>query len=509
MKNSSCVQSRPRRVPLFAWPIRLLLLALPLLFSFAPHDTLVKLTLVQINDVYEITAVGGGKEGGMARVATVRKQLLAQNPNTFTLLAGDLVSPSALGTAKIDGERLDGKQMIAVLNALGLNYCTFGNHEFDLKEQPFLQRLSESRFTWFSSNAFDRNKKTFPNVAENVIFTVANASQQQARVGLLGVTLTKNAPDYVKFADPIASAKAQAAALRGKVDILIALTHLTLEEDIQLAQTVPEIDLILGGHEHENVQLWRGADFTPIFKADANARSVYIHELAFDTETRRLQIHSRLQPINESIAEDAEVNQAVQQWVEKGFGAFRQMGFDPAKVVTTSNVALDGREASVRNHATQLTNLITASFLAVAPKAELAIFNGGSIRIDDELPPGNITEYDVIRVLPFGGAIAHVEMKGALLRRVLEQGVANKGTGGYLQTANVSWSEAKHLWLINGAALDGRRNYQVAISDFLLTGKEQGLDYLNRQNAELRVLNDNVSEVRRALINQLQKTFGR
>ena len=489
-----------------------LLFALPFLLAFAPntpHDTVVKLTLLQINDVYEITPVGGGKEGGMARVATVRKQLLAQNPNTFTVLAGDLVSPSALGTAKVDGERLDGKQMIAVLNALGLNYCTFGNHEFDLKEQPFLQRLAESRFNWVASNAFDRNKKSFPNVPENIVFTVANASNEQARIGLFGVMLTKNNPDYVKFTDPFETAKAQVKALRGKVDILIALTHLTIEEDVQLAQALPEIDLILGGHEHENVQLWRGPDFTPIFKADANARSVYIHDLAFDTDTKRVQITSRLQPINATIAEDAETNAVVQQWVEKGFGAFRQMGFDPAKIVTTTNAALDGRESSVRNRATQLTNLITASFLAAAPKAELAIFNGGSIRIDDELPPGNITEYDVIRVLPFGGSVVHVEMKGALLRRVLEQGQANKGSGGYLQTANVSYSEAQNVWLINGAPLDGRRNYQVAISDFLISGKEQGLDFLNRKNAELRVLNDNVIEVRRALINQLQKTFGR
>ncbi len=489
-----------------------LLVALPLLLSFTPnppHDTIVKLTLLQINDVYEITPVGGGKEGGMARVATVRKQLLAQNPNTFTVLAGDLFSPSALGTAKVDGERLDGKQMIATLNALGLNYCAFGNHEFDLKEQPFLQRLAESRFTWVASNAFDRNQKSFPNVAENIVFTVSNASNQQVRVGLFAVTLTKNDPEYVTFSAPLETAKAQVKALRDKVDILIALTHLTIEDDIKLAQQLPDIDLILGGHEHENVQLWRGPDFTPIFKADANARSVYIHDLAFDTETKRMHITSRLQPINNTIAEDAEVNQVVQQWVEKGLSAFRQMGLDPAKVVTTTDTTLDGRESSVRNHATQLTNIITASFLAAAPNAELAIFNGGSIRIDDELPPGNITEYDVIRVLPFGGALTLVEMKGTLLRRVLEQGVANKGSGGYLQTANVSFSEAKNMWLINGAALDGRRNYQVAISDFLISGKEQGLDYLDRQNPELRVINDNVLEVRRALINQLQKTFGK
>jgi 5'-nucleotidase len=296
-------------------------------------------------------------------------------------------------------------------------------------------------------------------------------------------------------------------ALRNQVDILIAVTHLPLDDDIKLAQTLPEIDLILGGHEHENVQVWRGPNFTPVFKADANVRSVYIHDLVYDTETRRLEINSHLQPINEKIPDDPEVSLVVQHWVDLGFAAFRQMGFDPAKVVANSAEALDGRESSVRNHSTRLTEMIVQAFLHAAPKAELAIFNGGSIRIDDELPPGKITEYDVIRILPFGGNVVLVEIKGSLLRRVLEQGQANKGGGGYLHTANVSWSETQNNWLINGVPLDGRRNYQVAISDFLISGREQGLDYLNRQNPDLRVLNDNVLEVRRALINQLQKAF--
>jgi 5'-nucleotidase len=465
--------------------------------------------LLQINDVYEITPVGGGKEGGMARLATVRKQLTAQNPNTFMILAGDLFSPSALGTAKVDGERLDGKQMVAVLNAIGLDYCTFGNHEFDLKEQPFLQRLSESRFTWFSSNAFDQNKKPFPNLAENVVFTVANASNQQARIGMFGVSITKNKPDYVAFIDPITAAKKQVQSLRDKTDILIAVTHLTLDEDIKLAQTVPEIDLILGGHEHENIQVWRGADFTPIFKADANVRSAYIHHLTYDTERRRLQIDSQLQPITDKIPEDPEVAQVVQHWVDLGFGTFRQMGFAPANVVVNSTIALDRKESSVRNHSTELTEIIVKSFLDAAPQAELAIFNGGSIRLDDELPPGSVTEYDVIRILPFGGNVTLVAMKGSLLRRVLDQGLANKGSGGFLHLANARWSEEKNNWLIKGALLDGRRIYPVAITDFLISGKEQGLDYLNRQNPDLRVIDENVIEVRRALINQLQKTFSK
>ncbi|MGH7600680.1 MAG: bifunctional metallophosphatase/5'-nucleotidase, partial [bacterium] len=404
------------------------------------EGTFVKITLLQINDLYEITPVSGGKEGGMARLATLRKQLVAQNPNTFMILAGDLFSPSALGTAKVDGERLDGKQMVAVLNAIGLNYCTFGNHEFDLKEQPFLQRLSESRFSWFSSNAFDKNGKAFPNVAENAVFTVANASNQQARIGMFGVTMTKNKPDYVTFADPLEAARKQAQTLRRQVDILIAVTHLTIDEDIALAQTIPEIDLILGGHEHENLQMWRGADFTPILKADANVRSAYIHELIYDTEARRLQINSHLQPITDKIPDDPEIKQVVQHWVDLGFNAFRQMGFEPNQLVINSPMALDGRESSVRNHSTSLTEIIVNAFLNATPEAELAIFNGGSIRIDDEIPPGAITEYDVIRILPFGGKVVLVEMRGRLLKQVLDQGQANKGSGGYLHAVNAVWS---------------------------------------------------------------------
>ena len=90
------------------------------------------LTILQMNDIYELTPVSGDREGGLARVATLRKELLAKDPRMITVLAGDLFSPSALGTARVDGERLAGRQIVDVMNILGLDYITFGNHEFDL-----------------------------------------------------------------------------------------------------------------------------------------------------------------------------------------------------------------------------------------------------------------------------------------------------------------------------------------------------------------------------------------
>lgn len=63
------------------------------------EDNRIHVTILHFNDIYEITPVSGGKEGGVTRVATLRKQLLARNPNTVTTLGGDLFSPSAVGTA--------------------------------------------------------------------------------------------------------------------------------------------------------------------------------------------------------------------------------------------------------------------------------------------------------------------------------------------------------------------------------------------------------------------------
>jgi len=136
----------------------------PVLHAAEGHGKKVRITLLHFNDIYEITPVSGGKEGGPARVAALRKDLLKKNPNTLTFLGGDLFSPSAMGTIKVDGERLAGKQMVDVLNRLGLDYATFGNHEFDLKKDPFYKRIGESKFTWISSNVYDEKGRISPDI---------------------------------------------------------------------------------------------------------------------------------------------------------------------------------------------------------------------------------------------------------------------------------------------------------------------------------------------------------
>ncbi|OUL24930.1 bifunctional metallophosphatase/5'-nucleotidase [Nostoc sp. RF31YmG] len=464
---------------------------------------IVNINLLQLNDIYEITPVEGGTRGGLARVATLRQQLYKANPRTYTVLAGDAFSPSALGTAKINGIPLAGQQMVAVMNAVGFDYATFGNHEFDLAEKLFYQRLQESRFRWISSNVSDSKGQPFKGVPRSIIFNVKGDRGAVVRIGLIGLTLNSNQPNYVSYTDPIETAKQQVKALKGKVDIVVAITHLPIESDRILAETVPEIDIILGGHEHENIQQWRGRDFTPIFKADANARTVYVHQLNYDTIKRSLQINSRLVAITDKIPDEPKTLSVVKEWLERGYQAFRANGFEPERVIAQLPIALDGLESSVRNKSTQLTELIAKAMLKEVANADLAVFNGGSIRIDDVIPPGPITQYDVIRILPFGGKVVAVEMNGALLKRVLDRGQANKGSGGYLQTANVSQAPNSGNWLIQGQSLDPKRNYKVAINDFLISGKEKGLDFLNLQQPGIKLIAEK-RDIRFAVIDRLK-----
>lgn len=488
------------RVKLRSW---VSLLFLILCGCGGPAAENVPVTILQINDVYEISPVQGGKEGGIARLATLRQELAREDPNTFLILAGDVFSPSALGTAVVDGQPVAGAQMVAALNAAGLNYATFGNHEFDLKEDQFRRRLAESHAVWFSGNVRDADGKLFDRVKDYVIFSAHGPKGGAVRIGLIGLTIDSTKQPWVTYLDPLAVARQQAKELRPQVDVLIAVTHLSLEQDQQIAAAVPELDLILGGHEHENWQLHRGTHFTPIFKADANARSAYIHRLVYDTANRKLHLDSTLRRITGEIAEEPETAKIVKEWTDRAFQAFRAAGFEPAQVVAQSAVSLDGRESSVRNRSTALTDLIGRAMLREWPLADAAIFNAGSIRIDDEIPPGPITQYDVIRILPFGGKILGVEMKGHLLARVLEAGRKNLGRGGFLQTANLEASAGGSGWLLAGKPLDPKKTYRIAIADFLMSGGEQGIEFLTRKAGGVGAVTT-LRDIRLAVIDEMK-----
>lgn len=485
------------------WPARAaLFLLLPALAALAcSRPAPPSLTIVHFNDVYEIGPVEGGRVGGLARVATVINGLRRDAAPVITTLGGDYLSPSALATARVDGEPIAGRQMVEVLNTLGLDYATLGNHEFDLTEPAFHARLAESRFRIITSNVTDLNGEPFPNTEPFAVATV-RVGGRDLKIGLLGVTIDSNPRPWVQYHPVIESARA-AIQRMGAVDMIVALTHLSLQGDAELVSAIPEIDLALGGHEHENWLIYRGPGLTPIIKADANVRSLAVVTVSFP-QGQRPAVSVRLAPVTDTVAPDPAVDAIVQRWTSTAFEAFARDGFTPDRVVATLTGTLDGRESTVRNRPGNLTDVITAALAAEGGEVDVALMNGGSIRIDDELPAGPVTEYDVIRVLPFGGNIVRVTMGGSLLARVLDVGQANQGTGGYLHARGVT--RQGNQWLVQGKPLQPALRYRVAITDFLMSGRETNMSFLTRTHPLVSAVED-LRDIRQALIDELARQY--
>ena len=245
--------------------------------------------ILHFNDVYEITPVEAGKSGGLARVATLRRALRDSFPTLITTLGGDFVSPSALGTARVGGERLNGRQMVDVLNAVGLDVAVLGNHEFDISRDAFLARMNEARFVVIAANVTDSAGRPFAKVLPHVIRTV-RAGGRDVRVAFLGVVIPSNRPSWSRVTDPFEAAHREATLLRDSADVLIALTHVSVDDDARLLTENPEIDVVLGGHEHENYTLRRGPRFAPVLKGDANVRSVQIVTIRPPSTGRRAEV---------------------------------------------------------------------------------------------------------------------------------------------------------------------------------------------------------------------------
>jgi 5'-nucleotidase len=238
----------------------------------------------------------------------------------------------------------------------------------------------------------------------------------------------------------------------------------------------------MGGHEHDH--MYHQVGNTYIAKADANAKTVYVHRLRFDKNTRQVDIQSTLVPVDSTLAFEPRTDSVVRKWTGIAARSFREMGFDPDQVLMTTAEPLDGRESSIRNGSTNLTRLVTSAVTATAPQSELTILNSGSIRVDDQLM-GPITQYDVLRTLPFGGKLVEAELTGQLLDSVLTVGRNNKGSGGYLQVDRAAYDETTRRWTVGGKPLNPKKNYRVVLPAFLLTGEEKNLGFLQPGTAGL------------------------
>lgn len=476
-----------------------------------PREKVVRFNILQLSDIYELEPVDQGSTGGLARVAALKQELLRRNDNTYAMLSGDLVSPSPMARVDYEGEKIAGRQMVDVMNLLGLDFATFGNHEFDLDRGQLHARLRESEARWVSTNTSEvtETKKVQPfefAPRHRLIRVVDKRTKESVVVALIGLTTNANrSQDYVQYEDPIASANRKVNELTGQYDVLIALTHQSLDNDKKLAKAVPEINLILGGHDGRVYVPREETCGAPIFKSDFNARAVWVHNCTFDVTNRTLTVAPTLTPIEDQGREDeGKGRNRMLRRIDKWYDRFARGLRDSLEISPTELVGhvpegkdLDGREEKVRSGPTNLTRLIGQSMIEALNKKvsddhslknevkalpRLAIFNSGMVRLDDMLRPGPITTYDVLRMLPFPEEmIRGVTMSRNLAEKLLgtRSDSNHRGNGWFLQVFAFD-KDGKPFVDKNGKPSSGDKlpgdatEFLVAVNNYLIDGNERG-----------------------------------
>lgn len=456
-------------------PPRIRLLAAPLIaailgMSMPAWAQNGSLTFLHINDVYEIEPVKG--QGGFGPLMTLLKRERASAPDAFTTVGGDFLSPSLLsGTTQ-------GEQMITLFNAIGVDAVTFGNHEFDFGPDALKRRMAESKFPWIGTNVLSADGSAFATTVPSWTRTVDGIA-----VGFIGLITPdtarlSSAGPGLSFPPVLETAAAAVKELRAKgAAVVVALTHLTIEEDRQLAAKVKGIDLILGGHDHDPISVYEGS--TLILKAGQDARYLGVVKLAVTTKdsgkgpaTTTLPTEWRF-VTTAGVAPDPEVEAVVE-------GYTKRLDSDLATVIGTTATELDSRKDVVRSREASMGNLI-ADALRETLKADVAITNGGGIRADALHPAGHrLTRKDIFAELPFGNVGVLVEMSGQDLISTLEHGVGKveEKAGRFPQVSGLTMTYDPKApagrrvtsVTVGGKPIEPQATYRVATNDYMLKG---------------------------------------
>lgn len=413
------------RRKLFFFSLILLVFALVPAAS-AQEEESFPLTIMHTNDTHAAHAPNGDGNGGVAIQAAVVKQIRAEAENSLLLDAGDRFTGTLYHTV------YEGQDQVPIMNALGYDAMTLGNHEFDKGDEVlanFLKGLA------------------FPAVNANIDFSaspwLADAVQPYAvldvngeKVGIIGLT-TADTPnisspgDELVWRDDYAAVVAeQVAALNAEgVNKIILVTHTGINVDLNLLAELPGVDIVVGGHSHTlfsssytgafdeyPVQAETSAG-EPILYVQAAYSNVYLGRLdvEFDANGVLTTWEGDTILLSRYITPDPELAEIVDE-LSGPVTALQEQATGAA-----TDVLLVGDRAVCRVQECNLGNLIADAMLAETG-AQIAIMNGGGIRASIE--PGDISYGEVLTVQPFGNTISTFEISGADIVAALENGVS-------------------------------------------------------------------------------------
>jgi len=432
--------------------------------------------------------------GSAARASRIERER-ARNPDLLLLDAGDVIQ----GTPAYNLFR--GVPDTRVMSAMRYDAVALGNHDLDDGPAAWIHLRQYATYPVLSANIFAAADSGWArDLTETPPAEVRSNSQwiggqrvsekaplrflarpyvilpwHGAKVAILGLTTGRlvnivriSANRGVAVSDPIAAARYYVPRLREQADIVIALTHLGVEDDKELARRVPGIDLIVGGHSHTRLETveYSGTGTAPklpgvpIVQTGAWGDRIGRSVLRFEGG-RPADFSYELLRVRPADGEDpaiAEMLRPVADSVSVAMGA--------TVYVSKGRVPQPRRE----DVETAIGNF-AADVLRESAGADIGIMNTGGIRAP--IPHGPVTVADVYSTFPFDNTIVVVPMRGHDLRRLLDFAARRLGKGDFAQVSGVrfaiSGDYAEDI-RVNGRPLESDRIYRVATIDFLYEG---------------------------------------
>jgi 5'-nucleotidase / UDP-sugar diphosphatase len=425
----------------------------------------VTIRFVQTNDIDRMSPEKG--RGGFAKLATVVKEEKAKG-NAFFIHAGDTISPSLMsGFDK-------GAHVIDILNRMGVDAMTPGNHEFDLGDAAFRARMAEAKFDVLATNIVDGNGLPANTKADKMV------EVQGVKIGFFGLTTEDtpiaSSPGTIKFSSTIDTARAKTKELREKgADIVVAIAHTPLEVDMIVARSAG-VDVILGGHDEHLLAFYDGK--VALTESESQANYVTVTELAVTKATKDGKTTVTWSPNfrivdTTNVKADPEIESVVKSYEDN---LSKELDVE----IGVTETPLDSRRATVRGGEAAMGNLV-ADALKAAVGADVAITNGGGLRADKQYDAGQkLTRRNILAEMPFGNTTVLLEIKGEHIKAALENGVSQvRELGGRFPqvsgiTAEVDVKAPVGSRVtsvkINGEPLDPAKTYKLATNDFMARG---------------------------------------
>lgn len=428
-----------------------------------------RLTFLHTNDMDQISGVKGN--GGFAELSALLMAERKRSPNSITTFGGDLISPSILsGLTK-------GTQMIELMNAVNTDVAVLGNHEFDFGPEVTAARVAESNFPWLGTNIFEADGKIAVGAEGYLIIEIAGF-----RVGFFGITTPEtkflaSPGDGLKFGDIFETAQRAVKSLKEQgADIIVAMTHMDMQQDMRLARSVKGIHLILAGHDHIPANMVMGG--TTIMQS--GSQGIYLGVVDLDVEwvekrgKKKLVVLPSWRMVPTKGAErDPKIGAIVARYEAE---LDKELGVE----IGTTTVALDTRRGTVRSTESNFANLI-ADAMKDEVGADIGFTNGGGIRGDKVYDAGTVlTRKDILTELPFGNVTVKISLSGEDVKKVVETGVSKvedvAGRFGHYSGLTFGYDKALPVGSraydikVNGEPLDPAKTYTLATNDYVANG---------------------------------------